>query len=208
MEVRFKISGWFEKPVVLPVLLYRRIQYGYAFRRIRLSQKKYAIVDPEDYARLSKYKWYAAKSRKTFYARRGRWCKTRKRKLLEFMHNLVIDVPAGHVADHINHNGLDNRKANLRPATSAENTRNCSIQRENTSSKYRGVWYNKQIKKWRAKIVFNNKRYHIGYFENEVDAGKAYDEAARKYHGEFAALNFPELAAESGGEAGLVARDP
>ena len=60
-----------------------------------------------------------------------------------------------------------------------------------TSSKYRGVWYNKQTKKWRATIVVNRKRKQIGYFSDEVEAAKAYDEAAKRYHKDFAVLNFP-----------------
>jgi len=174
----------------LPVLWYRRLRYGYPFRRIRLSQGKYAIVDPDDYERLNKHKWYAGKHSNLFYAMRGQWSGKLKKRLTIMMHRVVIDVPEGMVIDHINHNGLDNRKANLRIATQADNSRNARHTKRGTSS-YRGVWYNKKKNRWRAMIGINNKRKHIGYFHNEIDAAKAYDEAAKRYHKDFAVLNFP-----------------
>jgi hypothetical protein len=95
--------------------------------------------------------------------------------------------------DHINHNGLDNRKANLRPATPAENARYARYPKINTSSKYRGVWYDrKRPHKWRASIRVNRKRKHLGYFKNETDAAKAYDRAAKLYYKDFAVLNFKD----------------
>jgi hypothetical protein len=174
----------------LAALLYRRLRYGYPYRRIRLTQGKYAIVDPENYPRLAKHKWYAVKGGNSYYAVRGKWCKLTKKRLTISMHNLIIDIPPGFVVDHINHNGLDNREANLRPATHAQNCRNARYPKTNASSKYRGVWYNKQTKKWRASIMYNCKKKQLGYFHNEIDAAKAYDQAAKKYHGEFAKLNF------------------
>ena len=92
---------------VLPILWYRRLRYGYTFRRIPLTHGKYAIVDTDDYDWLSKYKWYVVKRGNTFYANRGQWSKTQKRRLTITMHRLIIDVPEGMFVDHINHNGLD-----------------------------------------------------------------------------------------------------
>lgn len=108
------------------------------------------------------------------------------------MHREILKVPDGMFVDHINHNGLDDRKANLRPATSAENNRN---RRKSTKRKYhsrfKGVSWNKDQKKWSARILFNHNKKFIGYFEDETEAAKAYDEAAKLYHKEFAVLNFP-----------------
>lgn len=106
------------------------------------------------------------------------------------MHSVILPPPPGKVTDHINHNGLDNRKANLRIATQAQNARNCRQNKTGKSSKYRGVWFNKKSGNWRATIVLNRKRRQIGYFKNEIDAAKAYDRAAKHLHGQFATLNF------------------
>lgn len=92
--------------------------------------------------------------------------------------------------DHINRNGLDNRKANLRPATALQNSWNMKKFRRKCGSRYKGVTWNKRQNKWVAQVQANGKVKFVGYFDDERQAGKAYDAAARKYHGEFAALNF------------------
>jgi hypothetical protein len=173
------------------VLLYRRVRYGYAFRRIPLTQGKYAIVDPEDYERLSKHKWHANKAKNTYYAIRRVHVGFNKWKHIK-MHREVLNPPDHLFADHINHNGLDNRIANLRAATHRQNAYNRIHFRKYQSSKYKGVSFNNRKKKWIAQIRFNSKHKFIGYFDNEIEAAKAYDKAAKQFHGEFAVLNFKE----------------
>ena len=192
-----KIPPWLEGPVIKAVLLYRRLRYGYAFRRIPLSRGKYAIVDPEDYDRLSKYKWHAQKGPQTWYAVHSLTNgKKEKRKNIQ-MHHLVIDVPPGMFCDHINHNGLDNREANLRAVTHTQNVWNRRKFKPYSRSKYKGVDWANDMKRCRARIRVNGKRMYLGSFESELDAAKAYDQAAQKYHGEFAALNFPDITADA-----------
>lgn len=92
--------------------------------------------------------------------------------------------------DHINGDGCDNRICNLRQATHAQNTRNVRRHRD-SESKYKGIYIDKRVGRWVAKICVNKKSIHIGIYKNEEMAAKAYDTAALKYHGEFACLNFP-----------------
>jgi hypothetical protein len=172
-------------------LFYRRVRYGYPFRRIPLTQEKYAIVDPEDFERLNKHKWHASKWGNTFYAIRCAGPRNKTKYIR--MHREIIHPPDHLVVDHINHNGLDNRKANIRPATRAQNNYNrLNIKSDNSSSKYKGVSWRKRRKRWRACIYFNGKYRFLGYFKDEIQAAKAYDKAAKIYHGEFATLNFPD----------------
>jgi len=170
--------------------LYRRIRFGYAFRKIPLTKGKFAIVDPDDYERLSKYKWHAERATRTFYAARSIYVKNGRNKHIA-MHREIIKAPDGIFIDHINHNGLDNRKANLRLATRAQNGFNRLKTLKKTWSTYKGVFFHTRHKKWQARIVTHGQAKHLGTFANENDAAKAYDNAARKYHGEFAVLNFP-----------------
>jgi hypothetical protein len=175
---------------VFLVLLYRRIRYGYPLRRIPLTRGKYAIVDPEDFERLNKYKWYASTCKNTYYASRTKMVGRKKSEIK--MHREVIKPPAGMVVDHKNHNGLDNRKANLRPATHQQNIFNRRyVSKKSSSSKYKGVSWTPHVKMWRVRVWLNYKSKNIGYFKDEIVAAKAYDEAVKKYHGEFAVLNFP-----------------
>jgi len=190
LVLTFTIPSRLQKPILFLLLLHRRIQYGYAFRKIPLTKGKFAIVDPEDYQRLRKYKWYARKSPHTFYAVRSITNGKKRPRKNMYMHHLVIDIPEGLYADHINHNGLDNRKANLRLATRTQNIWHRRKFKSPSRSKFIGVDWASDMKCWRARIRVNGKRIYIGSFKNESDAAKAYDRAAIKYHGQFAVLNF------------------
>jgi hypothetical protein len=148
-------------------------------------------VDQEDFELLNKYKWYASKSKNTYYASRT---KTSGKKKTEIkMHREVIKPPVGMVVDHINHKGWDNRKANLRPATHQQNIFNRRyVRKKSSSSKYKGVSWTPHVQMWRVRVWLNYKSKNIGYFKDEIEAAKAYDEAVKKYHKEFAVLNFDD----------------
>jgi len=189
-------------PIFLPVfifrlriwllLLYRRLRYGYAFRKIPLTQGKFAIVDTEDYKELSKYKWYAIRSKRGFYA--GRSVGTNRNGIGQKtvrMHHVILKPPEGKFIDHINHNGLDNRKNNLRICTMQQNSWNMRKQRGNCTSQYKGVTRRKDIGRWQARIVYNAKKISIGFFDDEKAAALAYDAKAKELFGEFAAPNLP-----------------
>jgi len=154
-------------------------------RRIPLTQGKFAIVDAEDYYRLVEFRWHTTTGANTFYAVAS---PPGEKKIT--MHRMIMDAPGHLVVDHIDHNGLNNCKTNLRLCTTAQNNHNCSP-KKGTSSKYKGVGWNKGKKRWVAMVRFNNKIHFLGHFENEIDAARAYDKKAADLFGEFGHLNFP-----------------
>ena len=186
----FTIPEWLVRVFIEPLLLYRRIRYGYRFRRIPLTQGKYAIVDPDDFYWLSKHKWTAARVYTKFYAVRYEGSKTSGKRKSYRMHREVAHTPEGLECDHINGNSLDNRKANLRSATRQQNCWNSRKRRPKSLSKYKGVSRNKRGRKWKAMLTVNGKTTYLGSFDDQKQAAKAYDRAAKKYRGEFANLNF------------------
>jgi len=156
-----------------------------------LTQGKVAIVDPEDYARLVKYKWHLAKSPTGSYAVRWQRLQNKNARIRIWMHRQVIHIPGHMVCDHINRNGLDNRKANLRPATVSQNLCNRPKTKTKTRSKYKGLEWERIQRKWKIRIQLNYRKIYLGSFVSEINAAKAYDHAAKKYHREFAVFNLP-----------------
>jgi len=158
---------------------------GTSVRYIPLTKGKYAIVDAEDYPALAKYKWHAQirKDGKVCYAVRNRGRKT------IMMHRQIMEPPEGMVVDHINHNGANNRRCNLRVCTQAENTRNkrCFTTGE---SQYRGV--TPQGDKWQAAVSHEGRTHYVGIYDTEIEAAMARDRKAIELAGEFAVLNFPK----------------
>lgn len=151
-------------------------------KEIKLTQGKVALVDDEDYEYLSQWSWVAIKNRNTFYAQRG-W-----RPIIK-MHRFIMNPPNDMQIDHIDHNGLNNQKINLRVCTSAQNKMN---RRPSGESKYLGVTREGKSNKWSATISHNNQYIHLGAFKTQEEAAIAYDSAAKIYHGEFANLNFKD----------------
>jgi hypothetical protein len=144
---------------------------------IHLTQGQSTIVDDVDYEKYRFIRWQAIKGRYTWYAR----------STIGYLHHHILNVQNLEV-DHIDGNGLNNQKENLRLATRAENARNCKLQRNNTSG-FHGVSYQKQINRWMAYIKVNGKRKYIGVYETKEAAALAYNKAAKQYHGEFAKFN-------------------
>lgn len=163
-------------------------------KKIPLTQGKVTFVDDEDFERVNQFKWYAIKLvRKrgiTFYAARHlSVTDSRNRKLLR-LHRFIFNAQdSDPEIDHKDCDGLNNQKGNLRFATDAQNKGN-ERKRTSCSSKYKGVWRNKAAKKWQVAIGRKNRK-HLGFFDDEAEAGRAYDAAAKQFFGEFARLNFP-----------------
>lgn len=161
---------------------------------IPLTQGKVAIVDAADYERVSKYKWYAKKGWRTYYAVRGvRVYKNGKYVRVRQipMHRWLMKAPAEKLVDHRNHNGLNNRRGNLRPATPRENAQNRQAKITSRSG-LKGVYRRKGSDVFEAAINHKGKRIYLGRFKRKEDAARAYDKKARELFGEFAFLNFPE----------------
>jgi len=110
------------------------------------------------------------------------------------MHSLLCPCEAGFIPDHKDGDGLNNRRANLRPATYGQNLQNRSApaKRGGAFVQFKGVCWNKRRQKWASYINVGGKRLHLGVHADEADAARNYDAAALKYHGKFARLNFPK----------------
>ena len=158
------------------------------FKKIPLTQGMFALVDDEDFKELSKHKWHIRKKKYTFYAR-ARIEIDGNRKLV-YMHRIIMDAPKDRQIDHKNGDGLDNQRSNLRFCTNGQNQHN--RRKGKGTSKYKGVHWLKDNKRWRASIGFNKKLINLGCYDNETDAAKAYDRKALELFGEFARTNFKE----------------
>lgn len=159
-------------------------------REIKLTQGKVALVDDEDFEVLNKYKWHAYKSGNLYYAGRGVYENGKVYSVKMHRQILGLTNPKIH-CDHKNGNGLDNSRNNLRQCTHAQNQRNVSARACNRSG-FKGVSWHSRDERWEVRIRIAGEKKHIGYFKSVLDAANAYDIAAKKYHGEFAKLNFPE----------------
>ncbi len=151
---------------------------------VPLTKGYTAIIDVESIPLIDKYKWYANKANNSVYAVTAIRDSSEKQRKLG-MHRIIAKTPDHLYTDHINGNGLDNRKANLRFATNAENLRNQGA-RVNNKSGYKGVYWGKQSKRWEAKIAAFGKIYFLGRFDTPQEAHIHYCKAAKRLHGAFA----------------------
>ena len=146
-------------------------------KTIPLTRGYVATVDDADFERLAAKTWWTARRGRTVYA----ICAD------GYMHRIIMEPKPGQWTDHINHDGLDNRRENLRLCTSSQNHQN--QRKTRGTSRYKGVSLYRDGK-WRAKIKKDGKQHSLGHFVNEDDAAKAYDRAAREMFGEYAHTNF------------------
>lgn len=143
-----------------------------------------AMVDDEYFERLSAYRWMATRPQKIVYAVRSTTVNGKKTMIR--MHREILGADIGQI-DHVDGNGLNNTRANLRECTNAQNQHN--RKRTRGASRYKGVSWHKGTGKWRATIVLERKQKSLGYFDRELDAANAYNVAALKNFGEFASIN-------------------
>lgn len=160
-------------------------------KEIILTKGYVALVDDEDYPFINRFSWCAAEVKgKKVYALRAPSRTNRKYKdvpksTICYMHRMLL--PDARVVDHIDGNGLNNQRANLRSATYSQNSYN-----RKSVSGFKGVAFcSNKNRPWRATIMHNGKKIHLGYFDNPKEAARVYDNSAKLLHGEFACLNFP-----------------
>lgn len=151
---------------------------------VTLTQGRVAMIDAEDWPLVAVYQWHAARRDKNVYA-----ASNEAKPLGYYMHRLIAGAKPGDHVDHRNGNGLDNRRANLRICTNAENRRNMRIHRG--ASRYKGVALDRRQpgRPWVAYINIDGRRHSLGAYVTEIEAARAYNAAALELHGEFACLN-------------------
>ncbi len=154
-------------------------------KKIKLTQGQYALVDDADYADIVQYKWRAQKSNKdkTYYAVRWERGWRRKsgtpRKLIQLA-NQIIKPPKGKEVDHINRNGLDNRRLNLRVVTRKENNSNRRKYERGLSYKRGSFWWDKKRGLYYTQLTLKGIRKYLGRYKTEVEAQKAINKELRK----------------------------
>lgn len=158
------------------------------FFYIALTQGEYAMVDAEDFERVNRHKWCLSRCRGHLYAQRRYRGKTIR------MHQFIMNPPQGKVVDHIDGNGLNNRRCNLRICNQQQNAWNHRYTKpEHAASPYIGVYrYAHRPDKWFARVQCGKDKTHLGPFDSAIEAARARDFKAVEFFGEFARLNLPE----------------
>lgn len=166
-------------------------------KKIPLTQGQVALVDEEDFERLNQWKWFAHRrgQSRRFYAARNSPTDESGRRRMVHMHREVIGAPDGIDVDHKRvMDTLDNRKNNLRLASPSQNQGNTGVKKSNSSG-YKGVCWDQGTNSWLVQLRVRKAKKLHQHFALKDDAARAYDKAAREHFGEFARLNFPDVAA-------------
>lgn len=151
--------------------------------KVILTKNKFALIDKKDYELINKIKWSSVQPFKNKFYAQG-WCK--KTKKIISMHKYLCNYK---YTDHINGDGLDNRRCNLRESNQSLNMAN-SIKRKNLKSKYKGVWRQKGCNNFFSSVMKDGKKFYLGSFKTEREAGLAYDKKAIELFGGHAKINF------------------
>lgn len=161
-------------------------------REIPLTRGYVAMVDDEDYERVSNIHWHAVIHRKKVYAQRPLYKQTGPASL----HRFILDAPKGFEVDHIDGNSLNCTRKNMRLCDHYGNSQNRATSTLSKSG-FKGVYWDKGRRKWKAEIQAYKRTYKLGRYALVEDAARAYDAKARELHGQFARLNFPNDAQPS-----------
>lgn len=163
-----------------------RVEAGVAY--FRIGNNLEFTVDEADIPLVLQYRWWAKKSKTTNSLQHYVISSGEKIRL----HRLLINPGDHEEVDHKDRNPLNNCRNNLRVSDRSQNQMNAVRDKTGSSSKFHGVGWDKSRSKWVARVTAYGKTPYFRRFSDEIEAAKAYDVAARKYHGEFAKLNFPE----------------
>lgn len=152
-----------------------------------LSKDRFALIDEEDFERVSPWLWSVCVRQNPYspYALRRQMHKT------IYLHRFIMNAPKNRDVDHIDGNGLNCRKSNLRVCTHAQNQYNYTKCAKRTTSKFKGVHIDRDDGRWISRIKFKGKSINIGVFDTQEQAAHEYDKAAVSYFGKYAKLNFP-----------------
>lgn len=157
-------------------------------KQIELTKGKVALVDDDIYEYLNQWEWHALFNNQKWYAQRMVGKRPFRKHV--YMHRIIMNITNPKIlVDHVDNDGLNNQRLNLRICSDNQNKYNRNKQGNNISG-YKGVFWDSQKQKYHATIKANGVLIHLGFFDNPIDGAYAYDEAAKKYHGEFARTNF------------------
>lgn len=149
-------------------------------KEVQLTKGKVALVDDEDFELVSQYTWFADKKGTNLY-----YAYNSVNSM--YMHRLIMKTTDDLIVDHIDHNGLNNQKSNLRNCTYSQNLHHRKFAPGITG--YKGVTYNKRQNVYQAKMRYDGKYRHIGHFKTAIEAAEAYNKVATQWFGEFASIN-------------------
>ncbi|MEN5306796.1 AP2 domain-containing protein [Chryseobacterium cucumeris] len=166
-------KNWTKKALEIK---FKNIYQPHTYKKIPLTKGKFALVDNCDFNRVKLINWFFVLGY-AVSANHGP------------LHRYILNYTGNLLVDHVNGNPLDNRRKNLRIATRSQNLMN-SRPMKNMSSKYKGVYFCKNDKKWVSRIIRDGIYYSLGRYDNEIDAAKAYDKKASDLFGEYARINF------------------
>ncbi len=183
-ELNILLKDEWKKGLLEPILCNNIYYFPIRYRKTEIFE--FTLIDKDNFHLVKNL---------NLYLRVGKWCRTKyvqflKNKKGVYLHRLIMNFPNRDIEiDHINGNGLDNRKCNLRLCNRAQNSYNSKKRYGNSSSKYKGVTLNSVSNKYISRIIYNKKYIYIGLFKNETDAAIAYNKRAKELFGEYARLN-------------------
>lgn len=155
--------------------------------KLKLNNGEFALIDKEDFERVSKFNWGISKRKNYNYV--VRWDFINGKRKAVYLHRFIMNCPKGMVVDHIFGDTFDNRKSKMRICTHQQNGFNQKTQTRKKSSIYKGVHWNERGQIWISSTKLNKKYVYIGSFKKEKDAARAYNKKVKELFGVFSCLN-------------------